>query len=245
MTAKCRQCGEDLRESARFCVGCGRAVPAAEAPLPSEPKPMPDSPPSAKDRSSLPQNVKVGIAAGICAVVVGVAVVVSVTAGKNPLPTGGSGGPGSLTTTETSTPTPYAEPTTDVTTMAPVDARTSLQQEAELDRPKVAQLIGYWVPQLSAKKPGMVANGVTYDYDSIWADFVTNRQSHPEALLLWSGDYPSFKYPDFWITVVPEQFGDGDSANTWCDSYGIGKDDCYAKRIMRTGGYNGNTVLRK
>ncbi|WP_328644911.1 hypothetical protein OHS58_31490 [Amycolatopsis sp. NBC_00348] len=136
-------------------------------------------------------------------------------------------------------------PTTETTSAAPTDARSLLQQQVDQDRAQVEQLVGSWLPQLSAKKPDMLANGVTYDYDAIWADFVTNRQQHPQALLLWSGDYSSFKYPDFWITVEAQSFGDGASANTWCDSYGINKDDCYAKRLMHTGGYAGNTLLRK
>lgn len=190
------------------------------------------------------------MAAGICALVVGAIIVASTTVGTNsPATPGGSGGSGSLADGATTPPVQVtktiADPTTETTSATPADSRSLLQRQVDQDRPEVDQLIGSWLPQLSAKKPGMVANGITYDYDAIWADFVNNRQQHPEALLLWSGDYASFKYPDFWITVEPRQFGDGTSANAWCDSYGINKDDCYAKRLMHTGGYAGNTLLRK
>ncbi|UOZ07947.1 hypothetical protein [Amycolatopsis sp. WQ 127309] len=189
------------------------------------------------------------MAAGICALVIGAVVLVSTTAGNNSPAPGGSGGSGSFADGETQSQSRITEtiaaPTTETTSAAPTDARSLLQQQVDQDRAQVEQLVGSWLPQLSAKKPDMVANGVTYDYDAIWADFVTNRQQHPQALLLWSGDYSSFKYPDFWITVEAQSFGDGASANTWCDSYGINKDDCYAKRLMHTGGYTGNTLLRK
>jgi hypothetical protein len=45
--------------------------------------------------------------------------------------------------------------------------------------------------------------------------------------------------------MAPEPYSTGQSANGWCDSQGIGKDDCYAKRLTHTGGYEGNTLPRK
>lgn len=265
MTSKCQQCGENLRDKARFCVGCGAAVPRQAAePAGQPPPPPPANPPypappaqlppeaqqyRATTRPGLSQGTKIAAAAGICALVIGAVIVASTTVGTNSPAPGGSGGSGSLADSATTPPTrtteTVANPTTESASAAPADSRSLLQRQVDQDKPEVDQLVGSWLPQLSAKKPGTVANGITYDYDAIWADFVNNRQQHPEALLLWSGDYASFKYPDFWITVEPRQFGDGTSANAWCDSYGINKDDCYAKRLMHTGGYAGNTLLRK
>ncbi|WP_410564527.1 zinc ribbon domain-containing protein [Amycolatopsis sp. cmx-4-61] len=267
MTEKCRECGEILRESARFCVGCGSSVPrratASDArpetatdrptitlqPVQSFPPPATPAPPRTAGPAGVSQGTKTAIAVGICALVVGVAVAISAAGGNNhptPVGSGGSGAfAGGATPTQTLTSeTPFPS-TPESTSESPADSRTLLQRQVEQNRSAVEQLVGSWLPQLSAKKPGIVANGVTQDYDTIWSDFLANRQRHPEALLLWSGDYASFRYPDFWVTVVPQQYSDGSSANAWCDSYGIAKDDCYAKRLMHTGGYSGNTLLRK
>lgn len=267
MTAKCRECGEDLRENARFCVGCGASVPReADAP-PARPAPASDVPPvtlqpppkspyapapaPARTTASpgLSQGAKTAVAVGICALVVGAVAAISAGSGSNQPAPGGSGGSGAFAGGATPSRTLVTEtipvPATETTSAAPTDARALLQRQVDQDRSEVERLVGSWLPQLSAKKPGTVANGITHDYDTIWADFLANRQRHPEALLLWSGDYSSFRYADFWITLVPQQFSDGASANAWCDSYGIAKDDCYAKRLMHTGGYAGNTMLRK
>ena len=63
-------------------------------------------------------------------------------------------------------------------------------------------------------------------------------------MLAWSGDWSSFRGQDFWITLVNRSFASGEAANAWCAQAGIGADDCYAKRLSRTGGYAENTALR-
>lgn len=131
---------------------------------------------------------------------------------------------------------------------APLDessARQVLQTQVANDRPRVEALTGYWVPQLSSKRLGLVANGTMYSYQAIWADFASMRARYPGAMLLWSGDYSSFRYPDFWVTIAPVRSDSGEAANAWCVSAGIGKDDCYAKRITHTGGYAESTLFRK
>lgn len=139
-------------------------------------------------------------------------------------------------------------PSTSTVTKSPppsASALSLLERQVELDRGAVSALVGSWVPQLSAKQPGLVVRGETFDHRLIWNDYLSSKQRYPGALLLWSGDFSSFKYPDFWITVVPEQFTTGEAANSWCVGQGIGKDDCYAKRLMHSGGYEGNTLVRK
>jgi hypothetical protein len=128
---------------------------------------------------------------------------------------------------------------------APGDtALAELNAQLAADRPAVEALVGWWVPQLSAKRPGLKAKGITYDHVEILRDFREIQARHPDALLLFSGEYSSFKYGDFWITVVPSPYGTGAAANTWCDGRHIPADDCYAKMISHTVGYDGATVLR-
>ncbi|QFU90771.1 hypothetical protein [Amycolatopsis sp. YIM 10] len=148
-------------------------------------------------------------------------------------------------TVPTYTVPPRAPSTTTVTEAPAETALSLLQRQLVVDRDAVSALVGYWVPQLSAKQPGLVVRGETFDHRRIWQDYLANKQSYPGALLLWSGDFRSFKHPDFWITVVPERFATGEAANGWCVDQGIDKDDCYAKRLAYSGGYEGNTLVRK
>jgi hypothetical protein len=135
-----------------------------------------------------------------------------------------------------------AAPTTVVDNEAA--AQAALNQQVAQDRPSVDGLVGYWVPQLSSKRVGMVANGIAYDYNAIWQDFQSLQGRYPNALLLWSGDYVSYASSNFWVTVIPAAYPDGPSANTWCDGEGIGANDCYAKFLSHTGGSTGTTLLR-
>jgi hypothetical protein len=147
-------------------------------------------------------------------------------------------------------PSPTSDPALEEpapVTPEPPDADTALAELNALlaaDRPAVEALVGWWVPQLSAKRPGLQAKGITYDHVEILRDFREIQAQYPDALLLFSGEYSSFKYGDFWITVAPSPYESGAAANSWCDGWQIPADDCYAKLISHTVGYDGATVLR-
>lgn len=154
-----------------------------------------------------------------------------------------------------STTTPASRPSTVPTSSngagvspiitGPDAAQKALAQQVESDRSAVGRLVGYWVPQLSSKRLGLVHEGITYGYLEIWQDFVEIKTRYPEALLLWSGDFATFKFDNFWITVMPMTYTTGESANSWCDSAGIPAEDCYAKKLDLTGGYEGATMHRR
>jgi hypothetical protein len=97
---------------------------------------------------------------------------------------------------------------------------------------------------LSAKKPGTLANGVTYDNQSIWSDYQQQVSAHPGALLLRSDDFSTFTYGGFWVIVMPTTYTAATQANAWCDGQGIDPDDCYAKRLSHTGSPKGSSVQR-
>lgn len=144
------------------------------------------------------------------------------------------------------TPSPdYAGPTTDPN--QPRDdasAKAALDNEVVQDKGAVEQLVDHWVPQLSSKRPGMVVAGTTYGYLRIWQDFEQLRGQYPNALLLWSGDYVNFTYPDFYVTVVAAPHSDGQAANQWCDNANIDSNNCYAELLSHSVGPNGTTMLR-
>ncbi|MDL5154404.1 zinc ribbon domain-containing protein [Actinomycetospora termitidis] len=162
-------------------------------------------------------------------------------------------------TTTVAVPTPVAAPT--VTVGVPVASETSsgssspsydsgsaaaatLQGYVEADRSTVNGLVGTWVPQLSAKHDGTVADGITYDDDAILSHFSSLAARYPSAALLWSGDWPVFQGDDYWVVVYPQSFATADAANAWCDAQGFAADDCLAKKLSHTGGPSGTTVPR-
>lgn len=135
-------------------------------------------------------------------------------------------------------------------TAAPAPAPTPiqwLQGAAAADQPEVESLVGYWVPQVSAKRIGVTdSQGLTYDgYDDIVANHGELVARWPHVLLVNSDDYTSFgNGPTLWISIVGNGFTTAAAANNWCDERGIRADDCYATRLSHTSTAVGNTAHR-
>jgi serine/threonine-protein kinase len=219
------------------------ALPSAPAPvlMPGPPEPAPVA--ASADRPR-PPKLTAGIV-GAVAVVVAVVLVVTIAAVTKRRPAGPSPSEVAAPAVTTSIEHTTAPATPDPRPSDEDSARQLLEAQVTNDRPQVEALADAWVPQLSSKRLGLPADGITYDHRAIWTDFANLRARYPGALLLWSGEYSSFLRADFWVTVVPRSYSSGESANSWCDSAGIDKDGCFAKRITHTGGYAGSTVHRK
>lgn len=129
-------------------------------------------------------------------------------------------------------------------TLTPTAYEQLLQQVA-LDNESVRiNLTGRWVPQLASARLGLVVDGVVFDYSDILNEHLNIRQSYPEALLLWSGDWSSFSGNDFFVTVLGVPYSTGEQANGWCDSQGIDGDHCFAKFLSNTTSYEESTRHR-
>lgn len=124
-------------------------------------------------------------------------------------------------------------------------AKAALEAELARDQNPAEQLVDHWIPQLSSKRPGLVADGITYDYPQIWANFVHLHAERPDVLLIWSGNYVSYQSTNFYVTVDPMPYPDGQSANHWCDDNGFAPNDCYATFLSHNGGSNGTSLLRQ
>jgi hypothetical protein len=188
-----------------------------------------------------------GVLASLAA---GVAIVVVIAVFSQMTGVSRTSGPPTVTTVvsfpDSPPDTPYPTTTTTTTTepLTVDSAKAELDRLVAEDRPDVEALVGQWIPQLSAKRPGLVVNGITFDYLEILRDHTALQARHPGALLLYSGEYSSFKHGDFWITVMPLSHPTGEAANAWCDIQSIGPDDCYAKLISHTQGYRESTRYR-
>ncbi|WP_051297479.1 hypothetical protein [Brevibacterium album] len=146
--------------------------------------------------------------------------------------------------TEKSSDSPRPEPSEGGGSTAPAPPAEQLDAHvAEGTRIAEAELAETWVVQLSAKKPGLETSGQTWTEAAILAEFEENRRRYPEAVMLWSGDWQSFKMGDYWITVLAEPYDSPEDALAKCTSLGIDRDNCYAKKLSTVEGPEDTTRL--
>ncbi len=117
-------------------------------------------------------------------------------------------------------PTPYPS--------YPSSACSTLHEQARIDAPVIAaQAVGYWLPQISSKQPGLPAEGRIWDCAAIWAEHASMRTSY-NAKLLYSGDWPStFKRADFWVTIAGTTYATQSDAQGWCYLHNMDADHCF------------------
>lgn len=126
------------------------------------------------------------------------------------------------------------------------DAAQALRWQADHDKSLVLDsLNGHWTPQLSSKKPGLVADGKTWDNRATLAEFLELRQRFSTVRLLYSDEWSVFTADGhWWVTVAGVAFDTPEEANAWCDQQGFDADHCYAKYIDPNGSPSGSTRLR-
>lgn len=114
----------------------------------------------------------------------------------------------------------------------PVSSCSLLRNQANTDNSVTrVQVTGYWVPQLSSKQPGLVADGITWDCDSIWSEHVQLRLAY-NANLMWSGDFPhTYGHDDYWVSYAAYTFDNAEGARQWCRDQNRDSDHCYPTQI--------------
>jgi hypothetical protein len=123
---------------------------------------------------------------------------------------------------------------------------SQLRSIAAGDQPFVLNVLAErWVPQLSSKRPGLVAEGRTWTDATTLAEHLQLRQGYPGVRLLWSGDWSTFSESNFWVTIVGTGFPTADEALAWCASNGFDRDHCYAKLVSTTHPSEGSTAYNK
>lgn len=111
------------------------------------------------------------------------------------------------------------------------NAQFALSWQREHDRTTASAFYTTYTTQLSSKQYGMQVEGRTWTYDDIYAQFLEKRARHPKALLVWSGDYPTYQKTgttDYYVILSGEGFGSTADANAWCSSNGYTTNDCLA-----------------
>lgn len=269
----CPSCGNAVREGAHFCPSCGGPLAVAEPPPPITAKgsgtPLPPLPPTptavavADDGPvpGAPSNTR-WIAAAVGAAVVAllvVIVVVALSAGGDETQTATTGTV--APTGPTVAPATTAPPTRSTTgsdtgsdtetTAAPVqsvDREEEAHQEidrlvAEGEQRVDAQMGDRWIPQVSSKRLGLEADGITYSYQDILNHFTQLRQRFGDLIVINSSDFSSFELQGWYVALAPETFGSSQEALGWCSSRGMNdRNLCFAKLVSRTLPYSPGTT---
>ncbi|TSD96166.1 PQQ-binding-like beta-propeller repeat protein [Gordonia rubripertincta] len=122
----------------------------------------------------------------------------------------------------------------------------ALRVQADSDRAFIlANLNNRWVAQLSSKRPGLVADGRTWNDQAILDEFLALRLRFNDVRLLWSDEWPVFSYQGWWVTVAAATFPGPVEANNWCRTQGFDPDHCFAKLVSTTAGPDGSTLYWK
>jgi hypothetical protein len=239
----CAGCAAEIRPGARFCTRCGTPVEVAEqtptgptVPTMTAPPPAPRQPERSQP-GGVPGRAPVRPSARIVTAAV-VAVLVLAGAG---------GAAWYFTqrddTTAVAAPIAPAAPSPPGADQSVAPAPASLDVRVASDRSVAESVVGSWVPQIAAKQAGLVENG-TYDDARILQEFQDLERTHPDAILVRSDDYSTFRRPGFWVVLVATPYSTAAEVNAWCDANGFDKGDCFAKRLSHTEGPEGNTVAR-
>ena len=106
-------------------------------------------------------------------------------------------------------------------------------------------LANRWVPQISAKKSGLVVDGRTLTSADVLRDHLDLREKYSGVRLVSSAQWTTFSSADFWVTVVGAPKLSPAEANAWCDANRLGVNDCFAKFVSSLFGVDGTTAYRK
>jgi hypothetical protein len=210
-------------------------VGTASTPPPTRPDTASTPPPTRPDTAPPPAHrprTALRAAAWAVAAVVGLGVVAGVArSAERPGPAvAGS----AVTVPVTSAPVPAGRP---------ADPTAALQLIRTQDAAAVEGLADSWVAQLSTRPAATREADRAAADAAVLAGHDALRRRHPDALLLWSADW---NYDGrSWITVVDRRFATPEEANGWCDAQGLAGQDCFAKRLSRSGAVDGSARYRR
>jgi hypothetical protein len=140
---------------------------------------------------------------------------------------------------EPSTPSP--SPTEDLVQPSQTPEE-KLDSYTEKGTAKAADLEGQWVTQVSAKNVGLEADGKTWTAPDILNEYEANKVKYPGAILIHSGDWASYKDGSYWVTIIGTGYSDPEPALDQCRSWGLDRDHCLAKRLVKDGSPKDNSA---
>lgn len=134
--------------------------------------------------------------------------------------------------------TPDATPDATTASTIPVDPAIAASEQLSAfvaqDRPTADTLVDSWVVQLSAKRVGLKADGITYTPVEILADHSTLRTTYGAIIV----DGGAFQFTSggapmtgWFLTIVPQANASKDLALQWCNDRGLNANNCLARQF--------------
>jgi hypothetical protein len=160
----------------------------------------------------------------------------------------------------TAEPSPHAPASALRLTSA--QAATKLATFAQRDGALVANLSGWWVPQVSSKCAGLdVDLGPNFQPDGVVDTYGVSEQQILALHIALAGRYAAVTTTaaalgvqsalpsvcsshTLWVSLVPQRFGTGADALTWCDEESIPVGECGARFVMPAGVSGTRLMLR-
>lgn len=256
----CGECGARVEPDDTYCGTCGSVTARLAASVPPPPNrsggvvpPVVAAGHAPPPASSSRRRVSIALAAA-AVLVLAAGTTVFVLTRTNPgtasvdtpatRPTDSDEAPGtapaSTTTIPTTEPAPVVTTTTTVppTTLPPTTisaddaALARLEELVNSDRALADQLVGGYVPQVSAKYVGLVYDGVTYTPELVLADHLALRARY-DAILV---DASAFQFRNngapmtgWYLTIVPVRYDILEDAKGWCAAEGLPPADCFGR----------------
>ena len=108
------------------------------------------------------------------------------------------------------------------------NASKALDWQVEHDKDSAELFYSTYTAQLSSKRKGMEAEGKTWNYRDILAQFITMHNKNSNVLLIWSGDWPTYSSNSdkYYVILAGEGFDSTDEAWNWCKANNYGPNDC-------------------
>jgi len=109
-------------------------------------------------------------------------------------------------------------------------AQLALSWQLKHDESAASRFYTTYTTQLSSKKKDMKADGKTWHYVDIYEQFLQQRIKHKNAILIWSGDYPTYTKADastaYYVILSGDTVDSVKAGDAWCKSNGYGAADC-------------------
>ncbi|GAB4005177.1 hypothetical protein GCM10028772_12650 [Nocardioides ultimimeridianus] len=121
----------------------------------------------------------------------------------------------------------------------------ALRDLAARDRAAVLALHGAWTVQLTSKTDGTVdASGRVWHWLDIWTLHQQLLASHPDALLVDTGEWGSYQLGGYYATITGDVFPTKAATLAWCRTQHLDRDACAGKRIRVHGDYRTDIALQ-
>lgn len=116
------------------------------------------------------------------------------------------------------------------------NAQIALQSQISHDSSAASNLYDQYTTQLSSKKYGLQAEGKTWHYNDIEAQFLQMRLKYPKALLIWAANYSNYtengNQADYYVVLSGENLASADDGSAWCSSNGYSSQDCIPVQLQ-------------